>query len=72
MRGREEERERRVSGGGATRDLRDQVVSHTARWLVAGSSSEAESCRGGGVGNSVAGVLGGVRDEARTSNWREM
>jgi hypothetical protein len=73
MRGKEV-KERRDSGGGATRDLRDQVVDCTAERFIVESSNEGGSRKDGddGVGKSVVGVLGGVRDEARPSNWREM
>lgn len=63
-----EERERRGCGGGATRDLRDHVVGSAARWLRLESSAEEEDCKGGWAANSVVGVLGGVREKARTSN----
>jgi hypothetical protein len=63
-----DERERRRGGGdGATRDLRDHAVCSAARWAILESPGEEEGCNGGWV----VGVLGGVRDEASPSNWRE-
>lgn len=56
-------KERRGSGGGATRDLRD----HAVRCLTVESSDD----EGWRDANAVVGVFGGVR-VARASNLREM
>jgi hypothetical protein len=66
-----DERERRGGGNGATRDLRDHAVCSAARWPILESPDEEEGCSGGWATTSVVGVLGGVRDEASPSNWRE-
>ena len=67
----EDEKERREGGDGATRDLRDHAVGLATRWAMLESSAAEGSCNGGWAVDSVVGVLGGVRDEASPSSWRE-
>jgi hypothetical protein len=66
-----EERERRGGGDGATRDLRDHAVCSATWWAILESPDEEEDCSGGWATTLVLGVLGGIRDEASPSNWRD-